>query len=43
MNLNQEKLIASMKKLNFKIELIIIIIWNIINSLIQHYQQLMMF
>ncbi len=42
MSLNREELIASMKKLNLKIKLIIIIIWNVMNSLIQHCQQSMM-
>jgi len=39
MRLNREELIASMNKSNFKIELIIIIIWDAMNSLIQHCQQ----
>ena len=42
-SLNQEELIALMRKSNLKIELIIIIIWNVMNSLIQHCQQSMMF
>jgi len=42
MSLKWEELIASMKKLNSEIELIIIIIWNIMNSLIQHCQQSIM-
>ncbi len=41
-SLNREELIASMRKLNLKIELIIIIIWDVMNSLIQHCQQSMM-
>ncbi len=43
MRLNREELIASMNKLNFKTELIVIIIWNAMNSLIQHCQQSMIF
>jgi len=43
MSLNREELIASMKKSNLEIELIIIIIWNVMNSLIQHCQQSIMF
>ncbi len=42
MSLNREELIASMKKSNLEIEFIVIIIWNVMNSLIQHCQQSMM-
>ncbi len=42
MSLNREELIALMKKLNLKIEFIVIIIWDVMNSLIQHCQQSMM-
>ena len=42
MNLNREELVALMKKSNLKIEFIIIVTWDVMNSLIQHCQQSIM-
>ncbi len=41
MRLNREELIASMNKPNLEAELIVIVIWDAMNSLIQHCQQSM--
>jgi len=39
MGLNREELIASMDKPDFEAEFIVIVIWDAMNSLIQHCQQ----
>ncbi len=41
MRLNREELIASMNKSDSEAELIVIVIWNAMDSLIQHCQQSM--